>query len=84
MGRYGWSGEVLQVDIKSVLVQWDGDSKQEWLDRSEVYLLNLEDKSHISGKINNFLKIAQRARIVLEEKISSNKNMEKYNQLRLF
>lgn len=84
MGRYGWSGKVLQVDIKSVLVQWDGDSKQEWLERSEVYLLNPEDKSYISGEIDNFLKIAQRARIVLGEKISSNENMEKYNQLRLF
>lgn len=84
MGRYGWSGEVLEVDIKSVLVRWDGDSKQEWLDRSEVYLLNFEDESYISGKIDNLLKIAQRARIVLDEKTFSNENMEKYNQLRLF
>lgn len=84
MGRYGWCGEVLQVDIKSLLVQWDGDSKQEWLERSEVYLLNSEDESYISGKIDNLLKIAQRARIVLDEKNSSNENMEKYNQLRLF
>lgn len=86
MGHHGWCGQILQIDTKSVLVEWGTNryKKQQWLDRSEVYPLDSSGHPRIPGQAIDPLTIAQRARIVLSTDIPNNENMEKHNQLRLF
>jgi len=82
MGRHGWNGQILQVKINSVLVQWR--NHKEWLDRGEIYPLDHFGKSRIPGKVNNVSEVARRARLSLKTEQASKSSTTKNNQLRLF
>jgi len=82
MGRHGWNGRVLQVEIDSVLVQWG--SRTEWLDRVEVYPLDRSGKPRIPGKVDSISVVAQRARLTLKTERTSKKQAFENNQLRFF
>jgi hypothetical protein len=64
MGRHGWSGRVLAVEVNSVLVEWWGRS-QEWVDRTELYPLDSLGRPRIPNLLGNVQEIAKRARILL-------------------
>lgn len=66
MGRHGWSGRVITVEVSSALVEWGGKS-QEWVDRTELYPLDSSGRPCIPGKSGNIQLIAQRAQILLKK-----------------
>jgi hypothetical protein len=82
MGRHGWNGQVLQVEINSVLVQWR--NRTEWLDRVEVYPLDRCGKPRIPGKADSISLVAQRAKLTLKTERVSKKPALENNQLRFF
>ncbi len=82
MGRYGWNGQVLQVEINSVLVRWG--SCTEWLDRVEVYPLDHFGKPRIPGKAGGISVVAQRAKLILKTEQASKNQTVDNQQLRFF
>ncbi|WP_416670443.1 hypothetical protein [Egbenema bharatensis] len=82
MGRHGWNGQVLQIEINSVLVQWG--NRTEWLDRVEVYPLDRFGKPRIPGKVDSISIVAQRARLTLRPGRTSKISTATNNQLGLF
>ena len=82
MGRYGWNGRILQVEVNSVLVDWG--YRTEWLDRVEIYPLDRFGKPRIPGKACSVGEVARRARLALKTKQNVKISATRYYQLRFF
>lgn len=68
MGRNGWRGRVVEVEINSVLVHWVGDRHPNWIDRVEIYPLDAAGNPRLPGRPDHPQVIARRARITLANK----------------